>query len=540
MSRIKVLPELVINQIAAGEVIERPASILKELLENSIDANSSSIRVYLQYGGKDGIKVVDNGTGIHPEDLPLVCLQHATSKITQLDDLYKTNTLGFRGEALASISSVAKINIKSQQNIPTGTTIEVTDLFYNVPVRKKFLKSKNTEFNYLQETFKKIALSNFKISFMLYNNNKLLKNLPIATTRENQEKRIAKLLGNKFVDNTIFFVSKLENMELFGWIVSNPQVSGVNAQYFYINNRVVKDKILNSAIKRAMMKPTLQPAYCLYLKLDPAWLDVNVHPTKQEVRFSDPRVVYAFVYESLIDVVSKSMKNVNLKECLVSNENQQQELDNINLKECLVSNENQRQELENHLNDETITNDNNKILGSDIRVLPVFGNKYLIFQTNNIHLAFLNVGYSLKWLMHQKMQQIDKVSSYKLVIPERITFEYNKEIDSYKDCLEALKFDIHQIHENVFLVKAIPDCFVTFDVNIDYKNFINNLSTCKLNLDNSSVFNQIIKLIITNIQIKQLDLCNKKYLINLIEQLIIENFHFSIINEREIAGFIKE
>lgn len=515
INRIKILPEFVINQIAAGEVIERPASILKELLENSIDANSSIVRIYVEQGGISSIKVVDDGEGIHDEDLPLVFVQHATSKVNTTDDLFNINSLGFRGEALASIASIAKVNIVSQQTMPTGTSIEVKDIFYNIPVRRKFLRSTTTEFNYLQEMFKRIALSNFTVGFMFYHNNKLIKSLPAISdnTVDNiiaKEKRIIKLFGKKFIDNSIFFNSQLNDMELSGWIGTDLDISGSVIQYCYINNRTVKDKLLNSAIKQATQKLSLPSAYCLYISLDPILFDVNVHPTKQEVRFSDPKIIYAFVYESILEAMGR------LKVSELPSKS------------------------ENFIYSDFNYNNNFDKLFVDVKLFPIFNNRYVIFEqkNNNSKLMLVNILDGLKWLLQKKMQKHADLISHQLIIPERIKIDYKKinNLDIYINWLEKFKFEINQIHENVLLMRSIPDCLNLLNVNINYENFMTDLVQIDLKSINDVNF---INFIISNIRLERIDLYTKNDLTLIVSELTKENFCFPACSEQEFSSLIK-
>ncbi|MFK5986344.1 MAG: DNA mismatch repair endonuclease MutL [Pseudomonadota bacterium] len=333
--RIKPLSIQLANQIAAGEVVERPASVLKELLENSIDAGSDNIEIDISHGGKSLIRIKDNGCGINKEDLSLAVSRHATSKISVIDDLKHILSLGFRGEALASISSISRLSISSKSQhsdrawsidtgsetdfanykaevqpaaLSTGTLIEVYDLFYNTPARRKFLKTDKTEFRYLEEVFKRIALSHFDVSFKLSHNQKLLKKIT-AVKPENCLSRVAKLLGENLVkqlvevDYNSFDFADLGCLHLSGWI-SKPAYYRAQAdqQYFYINGRYVRDKLLNHALRQAYQDslPAQQYAtYILYLTIDPAYVDVNVHPSKHEVRFSQARMVHDFIVSSL-------------------------------------------------------------------------------------------------------------------------------------------------------------------------------------------------------------------------------------------------
>jgi DNA mismatch repair ATPase MutL len=509
-NRIKVLPNLIINQIAAGEVIERPASVIKELLENSIDANSTIIRVYLEHGGISSIKVIDNGDGVHAEDLSLVFLQHATSKISAISDLDKVSSLGFRGEALASIASVAKTNIISSQIEPHGTAIEVKDLFYNIPARRKFLRSSTTEFNYALEIFKRIALSNFSVKFILYHNNKLIKNL----SSNIKEARLAKLCGKKFVDNAIFFEVSQNGLELSGWISKTEAVAGSSIQYLYINNRVVKDRLFSNAIRQATVKLSLPQAYCIYLTLDPSMLDVNVHPTKQEVRFRDPKVIYAFVYENILEILSGKSKINNL---LCPND--------LNSDISII--------MPDLATTEYSQNKHNDLL--DIKLFPIFNNKYVIFEQKPLEISFLCVVSGLRWLINKKLQQTNALSSFQLIIPERIKIDFKNidNIDLYINLLSSLKFGIDQIHDDILLIRAIPDYLNILKIDIDYQKFFTEL----LLINSSSIFlTKVIELIANNIN--KYDLYNKKDFIFLITELNKEKFCFAKLTEQQFSKLL--
>ncbi|HRD69127.1 MAG TPA: DNA mismatch repair endonuclease MutL [Legionella sp.] len=322
--RIQQLPAAIANQIAAGEVIERPASVVKELLENSLDACANMISIDIGYGGLNQIKISDNGHGIVAEDLPLAIAAHATSKITTLDDLYSIGSMGFRGEALASIASIAQLTIssctESQQHAMVlqckngnikispgarsmGTTIEVGDLFYNAPVRKKFLKNEKLEFQAIELVVKRFALSAPHIGLTLKHNNKLILSLPCAFNEQTKQIRMTKIFGTAFVKSAIFLDESRGGLRLTGWISSPDfQRSQNDRQWVYINQRMVKDKLINHALKQAydgLLHPGRFPAYLLYLTIDHAEVDVNVHPTKHEVRFQQPRLVHDFLLSSL-------------------------------------------------------------------------------------------------------------------------------------------------------------------------------------------------------------------------------------------------
>ncbi len=316
-TRIHRLSTLVSNQIAAGEVIERPASVVKELLENALDAGADAITVEIGFGGLNQVKVSDNGVGIVADDLPLTIALHATSKISQLNDLYAIHSLGFRGEALASIASVSRLSVHSKpehqahammlqadgdaiHSVPCarsrGTTIDVRDLFYNAPVRKKFLKSPLREYQAIEAVVKRFALSAPAFALTLIHNDKPTLILPIARCEKTAWLRIRKLLGKTFTDEAIHLDIERAGMRLQGWISGpNYQRSQNDKQWIYINQRMVKDKLLNHAMKQAydgLLHPGRHPACVLYLTIPPGEVDVNVHPTKHEVRFQQPRLVH--------------------------------------------------------------------------------------------------------------------------------------------------------------------------------------------------------------------------------------------------------
>ncbi|MFI4962239.1 MAG: DNA mismatch repair endonuclease MutL [Legionellales bacterium] len=317
--RIHQLPPVIANQIAAGEVIERPASVVKELLENAYDAEADAITIEIGYGGLNQVKISDNGSGIVAEDLPLAMAAHATSKIRKLDDLYAIDSMGFRGEALASIASVAKVTLSSRPadqdhammvrvqgselslspcaRAP-GTTIDVVDIFFNAPVRKRFLKSEKLEFQAIEAVVKRFALSAPHIAITLKHNGKLVLSLPSAANEQAQLTRITKLFGSSFMQDALFLDVEGGGMRLYGWI-SGPQYqrSQNDRQWVYINRRMVKDKLITHALKQAydgLLHPGRFPACLLYFTIDTGAVDVNVHPTKHEVRFVQPRLVHDF------------------------------------------------------------------------------------------------------------------------------------------------------------------------------------------------------------------------------------------------------
>lgn len=326
MSKIHKLSARLANQIAAGEVVERPASVVKELLENALDAGCDRVQLSVEGGGIKRISIRDNGYGIEKDDLPLALSRHATSKILSLDDLEAVATLGFRGEALASISSVSRLQLSSKVDgaqeawmvetegrdmdaslSPTshnrGTTVEVRDLFFNTPARRKFMRTEKTEFNHLEEVVKRQALGRFDVGFDLNHNGKPIHSLRPAVTLRDREQRVASLCGKPFMENAVEIDVEATGLKLWGW-VALPTFSRSQAdlQYFFVNGRVIRDRLVSHAVKQAyrdVLYHGRHPAFVLYLELDPALVDVNVHPTKHEVRFRDGRLVHDFIFRSL-------------------------------------------------------------------------------------------------------------------------------------------------------------------------------------------------------------------------------------------------
>ena len=323
---IRQLPPQLVNQIAAGEVVERPASVVKELLENSLDAGATRIAIDVEQGGVKRIRIRDDGVGISPEELHLALSRHATSKISSLDDLEHVGSLGFRGEALPSIASVSRLTLTSRTDAgdigyrlssdgnevfgepepaahPRGTTIEVADLFFNVPARRKFLRKENTEYGHLEQVVKRIALSRFDIGIELKHNGRTAHALRPAETREQQERRVGDVCGPAFIENAVHIDYASGDLRIWGWMgLPTFSRSQADLQYFYVNGRMVRDKVITHAVRQAyqdVLYHGRHPAFVLFFELDPALVDVNAHPTKHEVRFREQRLVHDFLYRTL-------------------------------------------------------------------------------------------------------------------------------------------------------------------------------------------------------------------------------------------------
>ena len=335
-NRIHSLDPKLVNQIAAGEIIERPASMLKELIENSLDAGATSIDIEVENAGIKRLKITDNGHGILKQDLAMALSRHATSKIADLTDLEQIATLGFRGEALPSIASVTRLTIKSKERDaeqawmvssdgnntsseptpvahPTGTSIETRDLFYNTPARRKFLKTETTEFKHLDMVVRKMALSRFDVAFKLSHNGRVVLHLP--SVAKDDSRRVKMVCGDNVPDNSIYFEDQRDDMRLSGWIgLPSFSRSQTDMQYFFLNGRLIRDKTIVHAMRLGYQDVLFHgrhPVYVLFLEMDPAAVDVNVHPTKHEVRFRDSRSVHGFIFRSVQRQLSASAGEVD-------------------------------------------------------------------------------------------------------------------------------------------------------------------------------------------------------------------------------------
>jgi DNA mismatch repair protein MutL len=322
---IQPLPETLINQIAAGEVVERPASVVKELLENALDAGATRIEIELEEGGMRLVRIRDDGAGIPAAELALALQRHATSKIASLDDLEQVATMGFRGEALPSIAAVSHFALTSRpaaqaqaQRLeveggrmlpaapcahPPGSTVEVRDLFYNVPARRRFLKAERTEFGHVEELLRALALARMEIAFRLVHNGKAVRSYRASGSDAERLRRLGEALGEEFVQHSLALEHEGAGLRLSGW-VGLPTASRAQAdqQYFFVNRRLVRDRVVTHAVRQAyadVLYHGRHPSYVLFLELDPVRVDVNVHPAKSEVRFRDARLVHDFLYRSL-------------------------------------------------------------------------------------------------------------------------------------------------------------------------------------------------------------------------------------------------
>ncbi len=329
--RIRELPSQLVNHIAAGEVVERPASVVKELIENSLDARASRIEIEIDAGGAKRIKIRDDGEGMDKEDLMLAARAHATSKIQSLADLEAVASLGFRGEALASIAAVSRFRITSAApgserawsiasdgrellepepaSHPQGTTVEVRDLFYNTPARRKFLRTEKTEFRHIEDLVRRIALAHPAVQLQLVHNGRVVRRLPAAADRDARARRLKALLGEEFLTQSVLIEHEAAGLSLSGWVgLPTFSRSQADQQYFFVNRRMVRDRLVTHAVRQAyadVLYHGRHPVYALNLELDPRGVDVNVHPAKHEVRFRDSRLVHDFIFRTLSDALAQ-------------------------------------------------------------------------------------------------------------------------------------------------------------------------------------------------------------------------------------------
>ncbi len=468
-SRIYPLPPSLVNQMAAGEVIERPASVVKELLENALDAQAQHITIRIEAAGVKLIEVSDDGMGIHPEDLPLTILNHATSKIRTLDDLFSIESLGFRGEALSSISGVSHCSILSRQAESDkgylltfddikqevtitpqartiGTTITVCDLFYNTPVRRQFLASEKTEWLQIENIVKRAALSRFDVTFNLHYKNSVL-HLP-RITQENetnlQQARIKKIFGPNFLVHSEFLDIQRDNMRLWGWVGLPTLMRSQNdQQYFYLNGRMIRDKLINHAIRTAYeghLYPGRQPVFILYLEMAPEQVDVNVHPTKHEVRFREQRQVHDFLYHQLSQILNK--KNMKVETSI-----------------------NRIQEEETPYHSKTSTNYPPTNVEMTLQWLEA---PYCLLKSNTqTYLCNYTLLYQtlcqLRFLAEIKTQ---KINTRPFLVPIRLSPSMNifNNIMKAKSFLEKMGLLLDVLDESTFIVRAFPAALPYFNI----------------------------------------------------------------------------
>ncbi|MCL4121229.1 UNVERIFIED_CONTAM: hypothetical protein GTU68_036759 [Idotea baltica] len=531
-NRIEALSSRLANQISAGEVVERPASVLKELLENSLDAGASSIHIDVKQGGVKLLRVKDNGRGIPHEDLSLALARHATSKIKVLDDLECIQSLGFRGEALASISSVSRLTLTSRNTDaenawsvqaegrdmqahvfpaahPVGTTVEVCDLFFNTPARRKFLRAEKTEFNHLQEIVKRAALVNLNVDFFLQHNDREILSLPKAINDVSINRRIASICGEDFLKQALPISVEYEGISLWGW-VGLPVFSRSQAdmQYFYVNGRVVRDKLVAHAVRQAYRDVLFNgrhPAFILFLELAPALVDVNVHPTKHEVRFRDSRTVHDFLYGSLhraLADVRPTVENPVLDHVVDPLHSQPVEKDIFEQAETSISAANRSLEIaEIRAPYSSIWNNSSKLeyatdgldekdrsidFKDDTLNVPPLG--YALAQLKGIYILSENTQGLILVDMHAAHERIvyekmkvawakDGLKGQQLLVPEILSLSENEIdcIEEFSSWFEQLGFELQRLSIDSASIKRVPALLKPSQAKILVSNVLSDL-----------------------------------------------------------------
>lgn len=527
MSIIKILPENLINQIAAGEVIERPASVVKELIENSIDALADKIIIEVKDGGKTLIKIMDNGIGMDSEDLQLAIKRHATSKIFQESDLWKIKTMGFRGEALASITSVSKMIIKSKKEhlisgcqiecnaedlltmrdtaMDRGTTVEVYDLFFNTPARQKYLKNENTELSYITSVITTIALANEKISFKYIHNGNVIFDLPKVTDLIS---RTSDIFGKNTADAMIPVFYGGGEFQINGF-VGKPVLSRSSSkhQYFFVNNRYIQHHILANTIKSAfhsMLMENKKPVFIININIDPALIDVNVHPRKLEIRFEDQQGIIKAMYNCVKAALEKNNlipKAFTESRHYISNKfpnefrNEKPPVNSVQDALAFSKEILQQREIKNLNN----LQDSNKTASASFVLKPLsqVSNSYIVAQNEkeliliDQHAAHERVRYE------QLMDQFEneKKSIQPLLVPSQIEFAYEEVsiIEENKEIFDNLGFEIEHFGGNTYLVNAVPSFLAKEDLEQVIKgvldDIINEKSPSKLQGKKEDIIN---------------------------------------------------
>jgi len=487
--RIHALPLHLANQIAAGEVVERPASVLKELLENSIDAGATHIDIHIEGAGSKLIKVTDNGSGIHPDDLSLALSRHATSKLYSSDQLSQIASLGFRGEALPSIASVSQLTltshaentdlawqIKGENNQvtptshPKGTSIEVRDLFFNLPARRHFLRSNKTEQHHLLTTLYRLALSQFNIEFNCTFSGANPLRLPVATTSQQQQQRIAKLCGRPFSNNTIFIDQHYDDIHLSGWIGNiNAHRAQTDVQYFFINGRVIRDRVISHAVKQAyndIIPAGRQSAYVLYLNLPLDRVDINVHPTKHEVRFRDARLIHGLIHRAITEALNPE------NEVAIVNASSRSIAEQTNLYQIDLA---QKTSLNKSYQQTVPPNSNN--------IIALLHQKYVIVQADPDPLLINLQAAEYQYKTQQLQQAITNgtLRSRPILVPIKLTVDLGllPLANQFSDTLNKLGIQLENSH-HALLIKTVPTLLAQADIKqliIDLLHALKNNKT---------------------------------------------------------------
>lgn len=514
ISPIRVLPRQLADQIAAGEVIERPASVLKELIENSLDAGSMRLDIELLHGGMESIRVTDDGYGIPGIELPLAVCRHATSKISQLDDLLHLQSLGFRGEALASICSVSQWEITSHRegeqtafsmrhdqgqalvplNHAVGTSVWIRNLFFNTPARRKFLRAERTEFRHCDDVFRRMALARFDVAFYLKHNNRQVHRLPAVADDIGRSRRVSMLCGEAFARNSLVIDFPRSDMRLWGWI-SKPEFSRQqnDLQFFYINGRVIRDRVINHALRvayQSLLPPGRYAAFVLHLELDPAVVDVNVHPTKHEVRFRESRQIHDFLIRCLREGLHHPLRLAGRETAVAVNES---------AAEYRTASQNSAREA---IYDDSQTH--HESFFGNVQALVL--NRFLLTQSS-AGLYLIDVSRAQAMLNCRRWQQAfesGEIKSCPVLIPLiiHLTTQQVCAYEQHHQQLTRLGFDLTQVGPAQLLLRAVP----VWLQGVDYQHLLLSLIDSALSSSPFAVIEQSFttqQLDISRIDLKQ-------------------------------------
>lgn len=489
------------NQIAAGEVVERPSSVIKELLENSLDAGATQIDIDIQAGGTQSIRIRDNGYGIPQDELVLALSPHATSKIRSLDDLINVVSMGFRGEALASIASVSELiltshyqdmawSIKAKEgqfdltpaSHPQGTTVEVNNLFYNTPARRKFLKAERTEYRHIEDVVKRIALARFDVAFNFRHNQRQVFSLPVASSNENELQRLTRLINKEFINAAVQLNFENAGLKLSGWLATGEYSrSQSDMQYFFVNGRMIRDKVITHAVRQAFqdsLYPGRFPVYVLQLEMDAEQVDVNVHPTKHEVRFRQSRLIHDFLFYSLREALSQKTGVKSAEGIKHGSEfNPRTYPPSFNSGLHTSVSESHAAYSSSPYQNLVNNNDINKPLGIAIAKLK---DNYLLAQ-NNEGLLVVELTQSRKILTEQKidvsLSEHKKLISKPVLIPFNLNIKINAQswLNKNDYNLQQLGFELAVLGEEEIMVRQVPAMLNVSDIKESMKSYIDSV-----------------------------------------------------------------
>ena len=561
------LPSQLANQIAAGEVVERPASVVKELLENALDAGATQIDIDIQAGGTQLIRIRDNGSGIPQNELLLALSPHATSKIQTIDDLIHITSMGFRGEALASIASVSELvltsyfkdmawSIKAKEghfdltpaSHPQGTTVEVNNLFYNTPARRKFLKAERTEYRHVEDVVKRIALARFDVAFNFRNEQRQVFSLPAAISHENKIQRLTRLINKDFILAAVELNFENAGLKLSGWLAKGDYSrSQSDMQYFFVNGRMIRDKVITHAVRQAFqdsLYPGRFPVYVLQLEMDPEQVDVNVHPTKHEVRFRQARLIHDFLFHSLRQALSQHNENVISHNGTPLNSfpssQRYNEYSSKNLHGSLSVAENAPV----HSSFPVYSQFNTEHLSRPLGIaLTKIKNDYLLAQ-NEQGILLLQLPQARRFLIRQKISgdlaEKENLVSMPVLIPFSVNLMVNAQtwLDKNTTRLRQFGFEFAALGEKQVMVRQVPALLQVKDIKQSIHDFIHVVSS--KNSDDTSLFTSVlIDILLQEDFSQQADEWN-----NLLRQLeqydlqLIETFYHQL-SDKDLSHWFK-